>query len=138
MTGMKWSPTRRLHRNSKATSRISTAIWRAFRALDAGCGKGLGYFTLLIRGVLNFLLYRRPLLRVLLIPSLLVSGQFLPPLLVAVFLFLLGRKYGSQPFANRRSHLEPELDPNIGLPLLGVIADARHEAAQERIAESCV
>src|SRR5487761_354357 len=38
----------------------------------------------------------------------------------------------------RHGFLEPELDPDIGLPLLGVIADARHEAAQERIAEGCV
>jgi hypothetical protein len=33
---------------------------------------------------------------------------------------------------------EPELDSEIGLPLLGVIANGRHEAAQERIAERCV
>lgn len=35
-----------------------------------------------------------------------------------------------------RGHLEAELDSDIGLPLLGVIADGRHEAAKGRIAES--
>ena len=38
----------------------------------------------------------------------------------------------------RLAKLEPELDPEIGLPLLGVAANGRHETAQEGITESGV